>query len=139
MPSREELQALVDESKPIPVVNQHAKTPAEVYPLEDLIGIDSLTAINVRPWEEAVKRGEDVKTISLFVSKRLRKIVENNDVKKMKTLRYLLLLLEWSAALKPGQKGAKKLPPKEEIRNAISEDIRDRILENIRRKFAPAL
>ncbi|MCJ1235233.1 DNA-directed RNA polymerase I subunit rpa49 [Varicellaria rhodocarpa] len=136
-PSREDLQALVDESKPIPLINQEAKTPAEVYTPESLIGMDSLVAINVRTWEEAINNGEDVKTSSLFVSKRLKKIVEEKDVKKLKILRYILLLLDWRTAMKSGQKGLKKLPPKEDMKNAVGEDIRDSILDSVRRKFAP--
>ena len=137
VPSQEQLQALVDESKPIPTVNLEAESPAEVYQIEDLMGMDNLVAINVRAWQEAVKKGDDVKTTSLFVSKRLRKTVEKGDVKKMKVLRYILLLLNWNATLKPGQKGVKKLPPKEDLKNALGEELGDGVLESVRRKFAP--
>ena len=139
VPSREDLQALVDESKPIPLINQEAKTPAEVYTIENLIGMNSLVAINVRSWEEAIDKGEDVMTSSLFVSKRLKKIVEDKDTKKLKILRYILLLLDWQNATISGNKGLKKLPTKEGMKIAVGEDIRDSILDTVRRKFAPDL
>lgn len=137
IPSREELQAVVDEGKPRPKPNLDAETPADVYKVEDLVGLDTLRVLSVRNWQEAVKNGEDVKTGSRFVSRRLVRIVQTEDVIKLKTLRLLLLLLNWNAALKPGSKAGKKFPGNEAIRKVVGPEIGEGVLEAVRKRFAP--
>ena len=115
MPTREELQAEIDEAKPRPQPNLQASTPAEVYPIEQLVGgANVLAAMGVKDWIERVKNGEDVQLKSRYVAKRLAATVQSGDVKKLKTTRYLLLLLEWFTALTPGRTG-KKVPKAEEM------------------------
>ncbi|KAL9119442.1 MAG: hypothetical protein Q9187_004003 [Circinaria calcarea] len=139
IPSREELQAVVDEGKPRPRPNLDAETPADVYKVEDLVGLDALRVLSVRNWQEAVRKGEDVKTSSRFVSRRLVRIVQTEDVMRLKTLRFLLLLLDWNAALKPGSKGGKKFPGNEAIGKAVGPEIGEGTLEGVRKRFAPEM
>ena len=136
-PSLEELQSAIEEGKPRPRANLEAESPADVYRVEDLVGgVEVLAGLNVRGWQDAVGAGEDVKTSSRFVSNRLRRIVRIGDVKKLKTLRFLLLLLDWNSCLKPGSKGSKKLPPREDVKKAVGPEVGDGLLESVRRKFA---
>ena len=136
-PSKKELQSLVDEVKPRPKPNLEAKTPADVYAVEDLVGgVDTLKGLNVRTWLDAIVAGEDVKTSSLFVSNRLKRVVRGGDVKKLKTLRFLLLLIDWNRCLKVGAKGSKKLPSREDVKTAVGTEIGEGLLEVVRRKFA---
>ena len=137
IPSREELQAVVDEGKPRPRPNLDAETPADVYKVQDLVGLDTLRVLSVRSWQEAVKKGEDVKTSSRFVSRRLVGIGQTDDVMRLKSLRFLLLLLDWNTALKPGSKGGKRFPGNEAIRKAVGPEIGEGILEGVRKRFAP--
>ena len=119
MPTREEMQNAVDEGKPRPTPNPNAETPADVYPLEELVGLGTLRFLAVKEWQDKVESGEDIVTKSRYVSARVRHVVQGGDVRKLKTLRYLLLLLDWSRCLKPGTKGGKRVPIKEELKTAI--------------------
>ena len=131
---------MVDDAKPRPKANTETEVLAEVYPIEDLVGTANLEVISVGSWLDKIEAGEDVSTSSRFVSHRLRRIVTSKDVLKIKTLRYLLLLLDWYAALKPGGHEGKKLSSnKDEIRKAVSiaGPISSAIMDNVRRQFAP--
>ena len=137
MPTREDLQAAVDEAKPRPQANAEARTPAEVYPVEDLIGEDILRDLKVKKWQDTIEGGGEVHTKSRFVARRLKKVVKSGDVKKLKVLRFALLLVDWYNCLKTGPKSIKKLPMKEDMRKAVGSDIDYWILDRIRKKFAP--
>ena len=136
MPTREQLQADIDENKPVPKPNLAAETPKDVYPVEQLVGgTNVLRNMNVRELMDQVKAGKDVKTKSLFVSSRLKGVVLSDDVKRVRTLRYLLLLLEWYKGLKVGSKGAKKVPKDEEIGSLIEQYGSD-VVRGVGRRFA---
>ncbi|MCJ1283020.1 DNA-directed RNA polymerase I subunit rpa49 [Xylographa opegraphella] len=136
-PTREELQAEIDEAKPRPKPNMEAQTPAEVYKIEDLVGESALQALKVRDWQSAVEANKDVQTSSKYVSRRLVKVVSSKNIMRLKALRYLLLLLDWFSCLKPGMKGMKKLPQREDIIKAVGGEISGSMLESLRKKFAP--
>ena len=134
----EDLQTLVDESKPRPKPNTETEVLTEVYPIEDLIGVATLEVISVKPWIDNIEAGEDVRTSSRYVSNRLAKVVKSKDILKIKTLRYLLVLLDWYGALKPGGKEGKRLPSKQDdMRKAVSAPgyVSSAITDSIRRKF----
>ena len=121
MPTREEMQAEIDEAKPRPKPHLDAEIPAEVYPVEELVGgVNVLQAVGVKEWIDKVKAGQDVQTKSMFVARRLKETVESGDVKKLKTLRYLLLLVEWYKSLKPGTKQGRKIPKLEEVPDLVA-------------------
>lgn len=136
MPTREQMQADIDESKPIPKPNLAAETPAEVYPVEQLVGGQNvLRNMNVQELMDKVKAGEDVQTKSLFVSRRLVAVVQGDDVKRVRTLKYLLLLLEWYKCLKGGHKGGKKVPRDEEM-GPLMEQHGSEVVRGLGRRFA---
>lgn len=138
MPTREELQSAVDDAKPRPKPNLQATTPAEVYPISVLVGgEDTLRALAVKDWEDAVATNTPVQTKSRFVSNRIVKVAQSGEVKKLKTLRYLLLLLDFYGCLKSGARGVKKVPQKDDLRKAM-DNAPDGMTEGIRRRFADA-
>ncbi|MCJ1478591.1 DNA-directed RNA polymerase I subunit rpa49 [Lambiella insularis] len=137
MPTREDMQADVDESKPRPKANMKAETPAEVYTIEDLVGTDTLRVLSVREWQTAVEAKKDVQTSSKYVSRRLVKVVASKNVMRLKALRFILLLIDWYSCLRPGLKGAKKLPQRDDIRKAVGGEITDSMIEGLRKRFAP--
>ena len=139
MPTREELQASIDEAKPRPKANLDAKTPGEVYTVEDLVGLDTLRMLGVKGWQDAIEKGEDVQTSSKFVAKRLVKVVGWKDVRRLKALRFVLVMLDWFGCMKEAGKGMRKLPKREEIRAAVGERIPDSVIEGLRKRFAPDL
>lgn len=136
MPTREQMQADIDENKPIPKPNLAAETPAQVYPVEQLVGgINVLKSINVQALMDKVKAGEDVQTRSLFVSNRLRAVVQSGDVKRVRTLRYLLLLLDWRRGLKVGVKKVKRVP-KDEDMGSLIEQYGSEVVRGVGKRFA---
>ena len=130
------MQAEIDEAKPRPKPNMQAETPAEVYPVEDLVGgIGVLKAIGVKEWIDKVNAGEDVQTKSLFVARRLRATVQTGDVKKAKVLKYLLLLVEWFRSLKPGNRSGHRAPKPDDLPDLIANWGSD-IVNGVNRRFA---
>ncbi|KAG6993867.1 hypothetical protein G7Y79_00050g086040 [Physcia stellaris] len=112
MPSREEMQAEVTSNKPIPTPNLEAETPAEVYTLDSLVGLQALRSMQVKEWIDKENAGEEVTTRSRFVSSRIAGLVKADEVKKLKALKYLLLLVQWYLALRKGK--SMLLVPKKE-------------------------
>lgn len=136
MPTREEMQADINQNKPIPKPNLVAELPEEVYPIEQLVGgTNVLRNMNVQQLMDKVNAGEDVRTKSLFVSNRLRAVVKSNDVKKVKTLKYLLLLLEWYKGLKVVAKRAKKVPKNEQMGH-LMEQFGSEVVRGVGNRFA---
>ena len=136
MPTREQMQADVAQNKPIPKPNMSAELPAEVYPMEQLVGgINVLKNMKVQELMDKVNAGEDVRTKSLFVSQRLRAVVQSKDVRRVRTLKYLLLLLEWYKGLKAASKGVKKVPKDEDMVH-LMEQYGSEIVRGVGRRFA---
>ena len=130
------MQADIDEAKPCPRPHLDAEAPAEVYPVEELVGgVNVLQAMGVKDWIDKVKAGQDVQTKSIFVARRLKATVERGDVKKLKTIRYLLLLVEWYKSLKPGSKQGQRIPKLEEVPDLVAGWGSD-IVNGIARRFA---
>ena len=136
MASREDLQAIADENKPRPKPNLAADTPAEVYSIEDLVGIDMLRMLPVKEWQDAVAAQQDIVTSSQYISKRIVKVAKSGIVKRLKTLRYLLILIEWYKSLRSGGHGNKRVPKLEEVKQKVP-NTSDIILEKTRKRFSP--
>ncbi|KAF2142957.1 uncharacterized protein K452DRAFT_248606 [Aplosporella prunicola CBS 121167] len=134
MPTREALQAAVDEGKPRPRANLEATTPADVYTPESLIGLENMRLIEIKSWLDAAENREDVQTQSRFVAHRLMNIASQKDVKKVKVLKYILLLIDFMSALKPGRNGSKKLPQRDDLEKKTHTS--GALLDSVRRRFA---
>lgn len=133
--AQKEIKQAVEEAKPGPKPNLQAATVAEVYPLEEIVGLDVLKMLKVRDWQDKVKGGVDILTKSRYVSGRVREVVKSEQVRKIKALKYLLLLVEWYHCFKPGPKGVKKLGSRKEVEIAM-EDTSEEIRNGIRERFA---
>ena len=117
MPSRETIQAEATSNKPIPKPNLEAERPAEVYTLDDLVGLQTLRSMQVKEWVDKENGGEEIITRSRFVSARIVRMVKAEEVKELKALKYMLLLIEWYWALKKTGQGSRatlKVPEKEQ-------------------------
>lgn len=134
MPTKEMMQAAIDKSKPRPRPNLEASTPAEVYPLETLLPPGALAAIEVKEWIDAIAANEDVMVPSLYVSKRLKVLAQHKKNKKLKALRYVLLLLNFNNSLRGKGKGPKLIRPREELLSKLGAS--NSLIDGTLRKFA---
>ena len=98
------MQAEADNAKPRPKANLQAETPAEVYSIEELVGgKEVMRMVGVKDWVDTVESESEILVKSRFVAQRVEAVVRSGNVRKMKGLRYLLLLIEWYLALKPAR------------------------------------
>lgn len=134
---QKERKQAIEDAKPGPKPNLQAETVADVYPLEEVVGLDALRFLTVRDWQDKVKDGQDILTKSRYVSGRLRKVVKSEQVRKIKALKYLLLLVEWYHCFKPF-KGKKKLGSRNEVEKAMG-DTSEEIRNAIRERFADGM
>ncbi|KAF1915415.1 RNA polymerase I associated factor, A49-like protein [Ampelomyces quisqualis] len=136
MPTKKELAAAVDSSKPRPTPNLAAEYPGDVYPAETIVGTELMTMIEVKDWVDASAAGQGVSVSSKYVAKRIVKLVRNKQIQKLKVLRFILLCINFAASLSGGSKGTKKIPPKGKLEAMMGEDVSMGLLMAVRRKFA---
>ena len=121
--TREDLQTEADAAKPRPKANPNAKTPSEVYDIAELVGgKEGLRLMNVKEWIDIVDTGGEVLVKSRFVAERVESVIQGGDIRKLKGLRYLLLLIEFYLALKSGRvsKSERKVPKDEELAEKLA-------------------
>lgn len=136
MATRDELQSVANDAKPRPKANLDAVNPEGVYTIEELIGTDTFSSIAIKDWQDAVKAGRPIETISRFVSNRLQSMgVRTDSVQKLRLLRYLLYLIEFKNMLvTKGMKG--KMLPKFEAGKPPAHEIPPAVFGQMKRKFA---
>lgn len=136
-PSKEDLQASIDDSKPRPKHNANATTPEEVYEIKSIVGEELMKDLRVKPWVDAVEANEEVQTQSRFVSHRLRALCQDDAIIRLKVLKYMLHLLDFYRALKTVRGGGRKLPEKGELEKNMGVD--RSMVDTIRRRFVDGL
>jgi DNA-directed RNA polymerase I subunit RPA49 len=133
MPSREAMVAAIADSIPRPKANLEATIPDEVYPLEVLIGNDTLQLVQVDDWLELFAKKKDIKTRSRYVSSRLRAVLGSKDKTKIKALRFVLVLIEFWNLLNKSFGRSKRVPKFKDLQEGISAD--GTLINNIRTRF----
>lgn len=136
MPTREDMAAAIEDSKPKPKANLEATHPALVYPIERLVGVQILHSTSVDDWLKKVKNQEGVTTRSRYVSKRLQSVAQSGDLSKLKVLRYMLMLIDFFHLLKTsgGSKTkAKKMPKLEVVKEKL--DVSNHLVGTIIARF----
>lgn len=133
MSTRDQLAAAADENKPRPKANLEAAHVKDVYTPESLVGADVLKSLTVSDWAQAVKKKQEIKTKSRFVSRRI--VDAAQDTTKLKCLRFALALLAFlEAARSRGRSANKILPQRSDLREAL--DLPENIIDSIRRRFS---
>ncbi|OHE94587.1 A49-like RNA polymerase I associated factor [Colletotrichum orchidophilum] len=136
MASREQLQAVVDEAKPVPRPNLEADAIQDVYDPNEFIGREILAAIPVKDWIDPAKKGEEILCYSRHVAVRVKKIADSGNVTKMRLLRYFYFLFTFYTMAAPGkQRGTKRIPPRDKLKERM-EPAPQVVIEHIRRKFS---
>ncbi|CAI4219161.1 unnamed protein product [Parascedosporium putredinis] len=94
MATRDELQASIDSTKPIPHANLEATEIQDVYKPEEIIGAEILNGIRIKDWQEACDKGEGVQLMSKFVASRLNNVARGpNSASRLRLLRYIYYLI----------------------------------------------
>ena len=139
MATREELQAAVDDAKPVPRANLEAEDIQDVYDPAVIIGADILNLVPVREWQEKARHKEGIQIPSRFVAARVNAMATNDDaVTRLRVLRYFSFVLLFYLGTKPGrQRGTRQLPTREKLRELL-DPAPEAVVENIRRKFSDA-
>ncbi|KAH6708138.1 RNA polymerase I associated factor, A49-like protein [Verticillium dahliae] len=137
MASRDELQAAIDESKPVPRANLEADEVADVYDPKVIIGTDVLKAVPVRDWQEAVEKNENIDLASRFVARRIARIgKQEKPLEKLRLMRYLYFLILFYITARDGrQRGTKRVPPRDQLAKNLSPAPQS-VIDSIRRKFS---
>ncbi|KAK2791691.1 DNA-directed RNA polymerase I subunit rpa49 [Onygenales sp. PD_12] len=124
-------QAEIQAAKPLPQPNLSATHPSQVYAIETLVpnGLATLRTLPVQDWQDAIAASEAVISTSRFVAHRVESVVRSGNKTQLQLLRLIMILIEFSRCLKssrggPGgasaTSGAKKLPPREDLRRILS-------------------
>jgi DNA-directed RNA polymerase I subunit RPA49 len=137
MATREELQAAVDMARPVPRGNFDATEIQDVYVPAEIIGAEVLNAIPVMDWQEQVRKLEPVEVPARFVAHRIVRVAGNeDDVQRLKLLRYLLwVIIFYSTSRQGKERGTKSIAKRDDLREALA-PAPEVVIENIRRKFS---
>jgi DNA-directed RNA polymerase I subunit RPA49 len=138
MPTKEELAAAVDSSKPRPTPNLAAEYPGDVYSVDTVVGSELMTMLEVKDWVAACDAGQGINVSSRYVARRILPLAKNKQITKLKVLRFILLCIDFAAALSgAGGNRARKIPMKGKLEQMMGEDTPVSLVMAIRRKFAP--
>lgn len=139
MASREDLQAVVDEAKPVPKADLDADEIEDVYSPNSIIGKDILNLVPIREWQEKKKNGDNISVASRYVASRLKSMGSTpEDATRMRIMRYMYFVLVFAMVAKQGkERGTKQVPPKQKL-HELMEPAPEAVVENIRRKFSDA-
>lgn len=135
MPTKEDLLAAVDNSKPRPRANVSAEYPIDVYTIDAVVGKELMQLIPIKDWVEASEAGTGVEVSSKFVAKRIFKLVKNKQLQKLKVLRFIALATKFNDALTSRGKGPKRVPLREKLEELMGKDVPGPVANAIRRKF----
>ncbi|KAK0748704.1 A49-like RNA polymerase I associated factor-domain-containing protein [Apiosordaria backusii] len=135
--TKEELQAAVDQVRPVPRGNYDAEHIQDVYVPKEIIGSEVLNAVPVMDWQEAVRNNEAVNVPSRFVAHRIARVATNKeDKERLQVMRYLLwVIIFWVTTGKGKERGTKSIAKRDKLRELLS-PAPEVVIENIRRKFS---
>ncbi|RKF71320.1 DNA-directed RNA polymerase I subunit rpa49 [Golovinomyces cichoracearum] len=131
MKSRDDLAKDADDVKPRPRAIENATNIEDVYTVESLIGTDILMLVPIKEWQDKAKEHKEIFVSSKFVANRIQK--NANDVKKLRILRFMLMLLEIYFKSRQSKEG-RRLPKADDVKDIIG-DIPEVVLGAAKRKF----
>jgi len=137
MATREELEAVVEQARPVPQGNYDAEEIQDVYIPAEIIGAEILNSIPVMDWQDSVKAQEAISVPSRFVANRISRVAHNeNAVERLRVMRYLLLVIIFWATTRQGrERGTRTIGKRDQLKSVMG-GVPDMVVENIRRKFS---
>ena len=134
------LEKAAEAARARPTPNLSASTPADVYPIPLLVGgEDTLPKLHVKDWIDTINSNGDVTTRSLYVSRRILRVVRSGDVRLVRVLRYLQLLIEWYklfSAPKHKHKGRHVPDTGDQIFAPLIADFSSQLVGSVKARFA---
>ncbi|KAH9828271.1 DNA-directed RNA polymerase I subunit rpa49-like [Teratosphaeria destructans] len=134
-PKKEQVDADLLASKPIPKPNLAADDIEEVYPFDTLIPPYEARLITVKDWQDATRADEELKFFHRYPATHVRHWGKSEDVQRLKALKYLALLLEFHDALQSAGKSGKKVPKKELLTKRLGH-WPEALVDSVRRRFS---
>ncbi|KAK0623012.1 RNA polymerase I associated factor, A49-like protein [Immersiella caudata] len=137
MATREQLDAAIEQARPVPRGNYEAEEIQDVYIPAQIIGAEVLKSIPVLDWQEKVKAQEAISVPSRFVANRISRVAHNeNALERLRVMRYLLTVLVFWATTRPGRdRGTRAIGRRDQLKS-VAGAVPDLVMENIRRKFS---
>ncbi|CAK7263639.1 DNA-directed RNA polymerase I subunit rpa49 [Sporothrix epigloea] len=137
MATREELQAIVDQAKPVPRGNFEAKEVQDVYVPSQIVGADVLASIPVRDWQQSAMAGEPISVYARYVAQRVATVAIREDaLDQLRLMRYMYWLILYMQCARPGkERGTKRQLPREKLKEQM-DGCPDTIVQHIRQRFS---
>jgi DNA-directed RNA polymerase I subunit RPA49 len=137
MATRGQLEAMVEQARPVPRGNYDAEEIQNVYIPAQIIGAEVLNSIPVMDWQDKVKAQEAISVPSRFVANRISRVAHNeNAVERLRVMRYLLLVITFWATTRQGkERGTRNIGKRDQLKIAMA-GVPEMVVENIRRKFS---
>ena len=132
-PTMGDIQAEVDDAKQRPSHDVEATELHEAYPIDEIVGEDALHALKVKPWVDKCDAGEEIQTPSLFVSNRIEQLAEDHEIKSLKVLKYMLLLIQLYKTSTPGKRG-RRLSRRNELSKPLGVD--ESLAKTVKERFS---
>jgi DNA-directed RNA polymerase I subunit RPA49 len=137
MATREQLDAAIEQARPVPRGSYEAEEIQDVYIPAKIIGAEVLRSIPVLDWQEKVKAQEAINVPSRFVANRISRVAHNeNALERLRVMRYLLMVLIFWATTRPGRERGTRTIGKRDQLKSVAGGVPDLVMENIRRKFS---
>ncbi|SPO03006.1 related to DNA-directed RNA polymerase A (I) chain [Cephalotrichum gorgonifer] len=96
MATREELQATIDATKPVPKANLEAEDIHDVYDPMEIIGPSVLNNIPVKDWQDAVENNTELNLNSHYVARLVMPVGHGpNSMARLRLLRYIHYLIQY--------------------------------------------
>ncbi|KAF2773496.1 RNA polymerase I associated factor, A49-like protein [Teratosphaeria nubilosa] len=134
-PKKEQVDADLLASKPIPKPNLAADDIEEVYPFNTLIPPHEARLVTVKDWQDATRAEKELKFFHRYPATHVRHWGKSEDVQRLKALKYLALLLEFHDALQSAGKPGKKVPKKEFLTKKLGH-WPEALVDSVRRRFS---
>src|SRR3569833_3445973 len=137
MSTKKELQAAIDQAKPVPKGNYEAERIQDVYSPEEIIGAEIQNTKPVHNWQQDTMAGKNIQLASRYVARRINIIAAHEEgLRRLRVLRYLYwLIMCWRGAGQCKERGTKRLPPKERLKRDL-ESAPDTVVDSLRRRFS---
>lgn len=137
VPKEEEKLEAALASKPIPKPNLEAENVEDVYTYNTLLPPTDARLVPIKDWLEKTQAEENIELKHRFPAYRIQALGTSGDTSRLKSLRYLALLLEFHDVLANAGRSGKKVPKKDLLQKKL-DGWPENLIDAVRRRFANA-